>query len=185
MPDDISLIPKEYKEGFNLGAFVSKIGFYIAGLIALSLLVYGGLFFYGNSLKAQLREAQNQIEGLNKQRDMDFEKKVVSLEKSLNSLKAILNNHSYWSNVFSELGKLTIPQVSFSDFSGTMGKDGSIDVSLSGSAGGYTYLAKQMVSFGQEKLVHSIEVSGITLNTAGGIDFSLKVNFLKDIVVKQ
>ena len=77
-----------------------------------------------------------------------------------------------------------MPQVDFTDFSATTKTDGSVSLTLSGSAAGYTYLAKQMVSFGQEKLISNIEVSGITLGTEGGIEFRLSVNFLKDVLIK-
>lgn len=181
---DISLIPKEYKAGFNLRTIFSKTRSFVTVLILLSLLVYGGLFLYGKSLGANLEDLQNQAEELNKKRDVDFEKKVILLEKALGNLKIILKNHLYWSNLFSELGQLTVPQVSFLDFRGTIENDGSITLSLKGSIPGYTYLAKQMVSFGQEKLVSNIEVSGINLGTQGGIEFTLNINFLKDILLK-
>ena len=83
MPDDISLIPRDYKEGFSFGNILSKMGFFIAGLVVLSLLVYGGLFLYSKSLNSKLNQAISQIEEINKKRDTDFEKKVVSLEKAL------------------------------------------------------------------------------------------------------
>ena len=181
---DISLIPKEYKAGFSFKTIFSKIGTFAAVLVLLGLLVYGGLFLYNKSLKVNLEDLQNQAEELNKKRDVDFEKKVILLEKALGNLKIVLKNHLYWSNLFSELGQLTVPQVSFSDFRGTIESDGSITLSLKGSVPGYTYLAKQMVSFGQEKLVSNIEASGINLGTQGGIEFTLNVNFLKDILLE-
>ncbi len=184
MPDDISLIPRDYKEGFSFGNILSKMGFFIAGLVVLSLLVYGGLFLYSKSLNSKLNQAISQIEEINKKRDTDFEKKVVSLEKALRTLKILLKEHLYWSGLFSKFEKLTVPQVDFTDFSATTKTDGSVSLTLSGSAAGYTYLAKQMVSFGQEKLISNIEVSGITLGTEGGIEFRLSVNFLKDVLIK-
>lgn len=182
---DISLIPKEYeKRKFGFGKIFSKMGFFIPGLVVLSLLVYGGLSLYNRSLVNQLEKIQSQIVEVEKQRDIDFEKKAISLEKTLNSLKIVLKNQLYWSNLFSKLGELTVPKVSFSNFAGRVEKDDSVGVNLSGNAAGYTYLAKQMVSFSQEKSVSNVETSGITLGTEGGIEFVLNINFLKDILLK-
>lgn len=183
---DISFIPQEYRGGFGIKTIFSKIAILILGLSLLALAVYGGFFLFNKSLKTQLGEIQNQIEELNKKRDSDFEKKVVSLEKGLDGLKIILKNHVYWSNLFSDLEKLTVPSVSFSDLQGSIRADGSIDITLNGSAPSYTYLAKQMVGFGQEKLVSNIEVNGIKLGTEGGVMFALNINFLKDtLLLKQ
>lgn len=184
MPDNISLIPKDYKEeGFNFGAIFSKMGVFIVGLVILSLLVYGGLFFYAKSLTSKLNETVSKIEEINKKRDTDFEGKVVSLERALKTLKILLKDHLYWSNLFLKFEKLVVPQVSFADFSATTVKDGSVSLILQGNASSYTYLAKQMVSFSQEKLISNMEVSGITLGTEGGIEFNLNINFLKDVLI--
>lgn len=182
---DISLIPKDYKEK-KIGSetIFSKIGIFVFVLVALSLLIYGGLFFYNKSLGAQIIELQTQIKEAKKQRDVDFEKEAIPLERALRGLKTILKNHFYWSNVFSKFEKLIVPQISFSDFNGTIEKDGSVNLSLSGKTAGYTYLAKQMVSFSQEELVSDIKVSGIKLGTEGGIEFGLNISFKKDILLK-
>lgn len=184
MPE-VSLIPKEYKEKkFAFGVIFSKIGILAVVLVVFSLLVYGGLFFYKKSLSKELNELQVQIIEINEQRDEEFEKKVRSLDGALKSLKILLKNHLYWSNLFSKLEDLIVPWVSFSAFSGAIDKDGAVNLGLSGKTMGYTYLAKQMVSFSQDKLVSDIKISEITLGTEGGIEFGLDVTFEKDILLK-
>lgn len=182
---EITLIPKDYKkEKVSLESVFSKAGILVVILIFLSLLVYGGLFFYNRSLSGQLSTLQGQIEEIDKQRDEKFEKEVVSLEKVLKNLKIILKNHFYWTNIFSALENLAVPQLSFSDFSGKVEVDGSVNLLLKGKTMGYTYLAKQMLSLSQEELVSKIELLGVTLGTEGGLEFSLNVIFLKDILLK-
>ena len=181
---DISLIPKDYKKGLSIEAIFSKIGIFVFALVIIGLLIYGGLVFYNKSLVKDIKETENKIKELNDQKDKDFEKGAVSLDKALNSLKNILKNHLYWSNVFSKFEKTTVPQVVFSNFSGSINQDGSVALSLNGKTSGYTYLAKQMVSFGQEKMVSGIELSGISISSQGGIEFVLNINFSKDILLK-
>jgi len=185
MPEDVGLIPKGYgKEKVGFKTIFSKIGILLIGLLVLSLIVYGGLFYYNKSLTEKLSELRTQAEEINRQRDTEFEEKVISLEAVLNSLKKILKNHVYWSNVFSKFESLTLPQVRFSNFSANLKDDGSIGLTISGNTSGYTYLAKQMVSFSQDELVSNIELSEINLGTEGGIEFGLSVNFLGDILLK-
>ena len=185
MPEDIGLIPKGYgKEKVGFKTIFSKIGILLIGLLVLSLIVYGGLFYYNKSLTEKLSELQTQTEEINRQRDTEFEEKVISLEAALNSLKKILKNHVYWSNVFSKFESLTLPQVSFSNFNANLKDDGSVGLTISGNTSGYTYLAKQMVSFSQDELVSNIELSGINLGTEGGIGFGLSVDFLGEILLK-
>ncbi len=185
MPD-ISLIPKGYtEERRNWKTIFSKIGVLIFALLIISLLIYGGLHFYNQRLNKQLVEFQGQIGELNKQRDKDFEVKVQFLDKALKNLQIVLRGHLYWSNLFSRFETLTVPQVYFSDFSAALADSGSLSLVLSGKTAGYTYLAKQMVSFSQEKTVSNINVSAISLSTDGSIEFKLNIDFFKDILLKQ
>lgn len=184
MPD-ISLIPKDYKEkkgGFK--TIFSKIEILIIILIVFSLLVYGGLLFYSKSLNSQFYSLQKRAEEISKERNKEFENEAVSLAKTLKNLEVILKDHLYWSNLFSKLGELTVPQISFTDFKGDLAKDGSANLVLNGKTTGYTYLARQMASFSQEKLISDVKISGITLGTEGGIEFGLNINFLKEILLK-
>lgn len=184
MPE-LSLIPRDYKKGkAGLESVLPRAGILVIILIVLSLLIYGGLFFYNRSLDSQLYELQGQVDEIDRQRDKEFEKEVVSLEKALKSLKIILRSHFYWSNLFSKLENLAVPLVSFSDFSGGIDKDGSISLLLSGKSSGYTYLAKQMASFNQEGLISETSLSGVELGTEGGIEFGLITKFLRDILLQ-
>ncbi len=184
MPD-ISLIPKSYKEKeINIASILSRMGIFVIILIIISVLAYGALLFYRKSLDIQLQEVQNQVEEINKQRDENFEKEVLSLERVLKNLKVILKNHFYWSSLFSKIENLSLLQVNFLDFKGMLNEDDSVALILSGRVPGYTYLAKQMVAFGQDELVSDVKVSEITLGTQGGINFTLNINFLKDALLK-
>ncbi len=181
---DVSLIPKESKSKSIFVTIFSKIGIWVIVLLFLSLGAYGALYYYNNSLNAEFQDLKDQVEEMNKQRDAEFEKKVLSLERRMLFFEDVFENHTYWSNVFSKLEEVTIPQVRFKDFNGRVSKDGSVNIDLDGHTSGYTYLAKQMVSFLDDKLVSNLEVSNLSLTSEGGIEFSFNVNFLKDILNK-
>ena len=70
MPEDIGLIPKGYgKDKVGFKTIFSKIGILLIGLSVLSLIVYGGLFYYNKSLTEKLSELRTQAEEINRQRD--------------------------------------------------------------------------------------------------------------------
>ncbi len=188
MPDkDISLIPTEYGKGKGISqALFSKWGILGIVLVVLSLAVYGGLVFYNKSLKQDLIPLKDRVEELNQQRDKQFEERVKTLDNSLKDLKIILENHIYWSNLFSIISQLTVPQVSFSTLnSNTKSKDNYVSISVAGKTTGYTYLAKQIRSFEQSQLISNVKVGGISLGTAGGIEFLMTINFKEDILTQN
>ncbi len=181
---DVSLIPKEAKQKFAFKAIFSKIGIFIIILLILSIGAYIALYYYNNSLNVQLEDLKGQVEEVNEQRDIEFEKKVLSLEGTILIFKNIFEDHTYWSNIFSKLEAAIIPQVALTDFNGIIAKDGSVDLSFDGQTTGYTYLAKQMVSFLNDPMVADLELSGLSLSNEGGIKFGLRVNLLKQVLTK-
>jgi len=120
---------------------------------------------------------KNQARELNQQRDRDFEEGVKSLDQTLKNLKTILKNHLFWSNLFSLIEEF------FSEFSGSLAKDGPL-IKVLGETSGYTYLAKQIRSLEQHALISAPKVGNISLSTKGGIEFELIINFAKDILKK-
>ena len=183
---DISLIPKEYKKTkIGFGRVISKIGVIAIILVILALLAYGGLLFYSSKMEENINSIQAQIKELNQQRDEEFEKEVVATDKALKNLKTIFKNHLYWSNIFSTIEELTVPELGFTGFSGNLSGSSSATISLAGRTSGYTYLAKQMVSFQENDSISGIVVSGISLSTEGGIEFVLNINFSEDILLQK
>ena len=186
MSDEISLIPGEYKGKKRIiSTLISKWSVLVIILIMLSLLIYGGLIFYKKELEKDLSSFQDVVDELNKKRDKDFEERAMSLDGALKDLKVILKNHVYWSDLFSKLETLTVPEVVFSEFDSALEKDGSIKTELKGQTAGYTYLAKQIRSFEQEQVISGVEIEKISLGTEGGIEFNMTVIFEKDVLLKE
>lgn len=181
---EISLIPKAQKEKTGAESIFSKLGIIVLILFVASILIYGGLFFYNKSLESNLYELQQEIKIVDEQRDIEFEKELIPLEKTLKDLKTILKDHLFWSDLLIKFEGLVVPQVTFLDFSGGLDESGSINLDLNGRTLAYTYLAKQMVSFANENLISDVELSVIKLGTEGGIEFEISINFKKDILLK-
>lgn len=182
---EVDLIPKEYKKKKDkLLVFFPKIGGIILVLLILSLLFYGGLLLYENSLNKSLDKINEEIRIIDRERDLETEEKLINLDRKLGVLQDLFKNHVYWSKFFSKIEELTIPQAYFPQVSFVI-SGGSIKVNLSGNTLSYTTLAKQMVSFQEESSVEGVSVSGIALSNEGGVNFKLKVNFSKNVLLNH
>jgi len=181
----INLVPKEYrKKTFEFSEIFSKIGGIFLILLILSLLLFGGLFFYKKGLNKELSEIKQEILILDQQRTPEIEEKIGNLNEKLKILKEIFNNHLYWSELFTRMENLALKTAYFSDI-GMGFLEGELVVDLSGNALTYTALAQQMLSFQQDSAVKEIKVSNIILGNKSGVDFNLQVKFSKDILLND
>ena len=180
---DVNLLPAEYKKRKGvLKIIFSKTGGAVLILVILSLLLYGGLLFYQNGLKEDLNAIKEEIAILDLKRDVEMETAIVDLDEKLGVLKGLFEDHLYWSRLLSKIEQLTIPRAYFSNAKVYLLNE-KINITFSGNASSYTNLARQILSFQEEPFVESVKVSGISLSTRGGIDFSLLVIFSKNILL--
>ncbi|MFH1129211.1 MAG: hypothetical protein V1686_00530 [Patescibacteria group bacterium] len=182
---DINLIPKEYKrKGMALGTIFSKTGSIILILLILSLLTYGGFFFYKKQIQKNLDGINQEIKNLESKRSSDLEKSIYGADKKMNLVENIFKGHVYWSKFLTKIEELVVPQVYFSESKfGIVGNQ--VDVILSGSAKTYTGLARQMVAFSEDPSVEKIELTETTLNEDSGIDFGFSILFSKNILINE
>ena len=184
MPD-INLIPTEYKKkGFDLGANFAKIGGIVLAFLTLSLLVYGGLFIYKRSLTRQIEDIDNKMTELESKRNNELENAIYNADKKLTTVENLFKDHFYWSKVFAKIEELAIADVYFTEAKVALDA-GAINLALKGNAASYTSLARQMVSFKEEKLVEKVDLGDVKLSESGGIDFSLSVLISKAILLSQ
>lgn len=184
---DINLIPKEYKKREKRVSVVfSKTLGGIMFLLVLSLLLYGGLLWYGNKFSKELNSIRKEIALLEQKRNLEMEEAIVDLDKNLGVLKELFQSHLYWSKIFNKIEEVTVPSVYFSDAKLKFSEeDKKVNVDFSGNALTYTVLARQIVSFQEGSQVEKVEVSDISLNKEGGVNFVLGVVFSQDILFKK
>lgn len=182
---DINLIPKEYKKrGISLVGILSKTGGIALGLLILSLLVYGGLFFYQKNIQKELNGITQEITNIESKRDSAKEKLIVEADKKLNVVENLFKEHFYWSKLFLKIEELVDINVYFTESKFSFESE-KVNISLSGNARTYTSLAQQMVSLKEDPLVEKVVVSDIALNENGGIKFNLTIAFLKKILLNE
>ena len=182
---EVNLIPKEYKDKKqDLLKIFSKTGGVVLILFILGLLLYGGLLLYKNKLNKDLENIKKEIEFVEQKTDWETAQAIIDLNKKLDVIEELFKNHFYWSELFNKIESLTVPQVYFSNTKLVFSED-KVNIVFAGNALTYLALARQVLSFQEEALMENVEVSGIALGLAGGIDFDISVIFSKDILLKK
>lgn len=189
--DNISLIPKKEKYSRSLPRFVSfrgpqlelsalaKLGLM---LVAAAGLVSAGLYFWKYNLNKQAASFNTELQRLTGQRDMSLELRLNNLNSILEVFKNILDDHRYWSLVFKTLEEKTLNTVTFKSFDGD---DADSVFLLTGRAPSYGVLAQQIKIFEDTPQIVSVKASNIGLAEDGRVDFTLAVNFSKDLIKKK
>lgn len=182
---DINLIPREYRERkLGIKAIFSKTIIIALAVLILGLLFYGGLLFYKKNLNKNLEAVNQEIFELEQERDPKTERAMVDLDKRINILKTLFENHFYWSNLFEKIQELTATQAFFTGAKVDLAED-KAKFSADGGTSTYTNLARQMKAFQDDSLVSSVRVTGISLDEKLGIKFNITVEFLKKILLKN
>lgn len=182
---EVNLIPKEYKaEKQDLLKVFSKTGGVVLILFILSLLLYGGLLLYKSKLNKDFKNTEKETEIIGQKIDWDTGQAIIDLDKKLGVIEELFKSHVYWSELFNKIESLTAPEVYFSEAKIVFSED-KVNIVFAGNALSYIVLARQVLSFQEEPLVEKVEVSGIGLGLASGIDFDISIVFSKDILLKK
>lgn len=184
MPE-INLIPKKNKGSEEeILAIFSKIGKIILIFVVLSLLLGGGLLFYKKNLTNDVNLIKGDINAIDAKRDGEKENLIINFNEKISILKKLVVNHFYWSQFYSKLEKLTVPNVYFSDIKINYAEE-KINITLSANASNYLGVARQMLSFQEEPLIEKVEIKGISLSEEAGVKFNFSIVFSKKILLKS
>lgn len=183
----ISFIPKESlvrEESFLERRRPRSAMIFIASLIFLSSVVaYGVLLYYNNSLNQTIADRITEIETL--QREFTNapevrEAKVFSTRANL--ARELLSSHIVASPIFDFLSKNTVGTILYDKFSFDNGEKGAV-VNLFGEAPNYASLAYQADVFKkQTKALASFTVNEVTLTEFGTVSFSFTMIFNPDFL---
>lgn len=194
-----SFIPKSSLVKSGTKTFYKQAGAglifkFTAFLFFLSLLIFGGTFFYKSRLSSEIETLKEPVERAKAAFDPEFIAELEQLMNSLSVAKDIVSQHRYPSHIFQLLEDLTYEEVRFSDFDYSffagkknlaLSKDGSdikadlpeIKASLNGEAKSYTAIAKQAEIFKNSPSVVNAFFSDFNLTESGTVKFSLELTF--------
>jgi len=154
------------------------------GLIALVLVITGGLWLYSNNLSKQITEQDAQIANLETQRNnlKDAEQKLTILSKQIGITNQILQNHVYWSKGLSKIESALQTNVQFKSFSAVLGEQ---SVRIQAISDSYTTIAKQLAAFVADDSIKDISLDNVNSLTSGKLDFNSKIQFDKTKFVQN
>lgn len=178
MPENkISFIPKKnidtpiYTKG--QGVFVS-ISFLI---FLISALLFGGVFFYRNSLKNDIAELNDSVSRIKDALEPSLIAELIGMSDKINASETLLGQHKTLLPIFDFLENNTVKTVSFKNFRYTFLKDNGAQISMDGLADSYTSLALQAEVFEKDKSIKSVNFSGLGLGEKGNINFVVNIAF--------
>lgn len=189
MPSTIptSFVPKQpVRAAVSTGSGgLTSIYFVIALVVFLvTLLLAGAVFAYGAYLT---RAKEVRIADLGSYQSVvreDTANELSRLSTRMAVAKELLNNHVYFSSVFSLLETLTATSVRFSSANLSLAPDGSGMLSLAGVARDFNAVAFEAEVLGRDPAINSPVFSNLEVGEDGNVSFSVSATvsskFLRD-----
>ncbi|MFA6304461.1 MAG: hypothetical protein WCV73_01335 [Patescibacteria group bacterium] len=175
---DVNLIP----EGSDLLPSKKIYNFFI--YYALAGILVNVLFFVGVVLyQRQVTVKQQQLTAKVSASEVRYnqlkakEEALSNWYNKVQSIKVLFNNHIYWTNFFSRLESVTIPDIYYKDINTAI--DGTVTLSAV-STSGYTGVAKQYLAYQRATdLITESSISNLAGDTASN-DVNFTVNLKVD-----
>ncbi len=150
--------------------------------IVVMLAAYVGFRIYEQSLTSDLATVDGQLLTLEQTRDKATEQELLTFNQQATLMGTLLKNHVFWSQVFTRLERMLQGQVQLASLSGSVAKQ---DISFTAHAGSYSDVAHQIASFLADDEITDVTIGGIKAVNTGGVDFTMTVQFAKQLLLKQ
>lgn len=146
----------------------------IAGLfVALVVAVWGGLYFYNDSLSKKIQRADSDLQAIDKARNPKDEEKLLKLKDAIAAAKPVLANHVIWSEAFARIQKEILPQVQFDSLGVKLDKG---EYTFKAFAASFITVAKQIAAFNADDAITDSEIGKISAGSDGKVEFTAKLN---------
>jgi len=157
----------------------------IVSSVLISLTIIGFIFFFYK--KYQIKTAFDQSKA--KEQSLKNEiayldpKNAARFKKKIGELSSLLENHIYWSEIFSVIERSTIPTVWYDGLS--VASD-NYAIDLNGTAKNLDGAARQLVSLKKEKEFQNVVLKTIGSSDSGGnVKFSVSLQFDEKLIKKN
>lgn len=151
-------------------------------LFFLATALFGGLYLINQNLEKTQETLLQQIQGKQEELRPGILNQITTIESSLNTLRRIVTDHRFPTNIFLLLEKDTHPQVRFSSF--TYLAD-SRKVDLGGEAANYAALAEQIGIFEQEPQIEQVEFGGLSTTQENFVGFKITLTPKQSLLALQ
>jgi len=150
-------------------------------VLLITILAFLGVFGYKKYLENQIGAFSQSLDDIKSEIEPNFITDVANFADRIEVGERILLNHIVVSSIFKLLEESTLNKVSFSNFSFSVegqtqgGDGGSNKILMSGVAGSFLGLAKQMDIFKNVSFIKNAEFSSFNLLSDGGVNFSVQL----------
>lgn len=175
---DLDILPKKIRK---IETGEKKPRYFIILILIVILTVYGGLFFYNQSLERKMKNLETEIYNIITKRDKNLENRIIEIKNKLNNSDILLKNHIFWTKGLNEFQKLVLPEIQLKNLNANA-EQGKIEIRA--SAPNLTTIAKQGANFLSSRLIKDIEINQIKNLPTGQTEFFVniifdRINFLK------
>ena len=143
-------------------------------IFVLTLLAYGGLYIYKNSVKNQIVQADKDLNDARKVFQVDTIQDLIDANDRIMAIKSLLNKHTVVYKILTLLQTLTAKDVRFSDFAYT--NKGGVSIIMAGESRGYNAMAFQSDIFSKSEYIKDQSFSEFSLSENGNVKFKISLS---------
>ena len=143
-------------------------------VFGISLLAYGGVFLYNDTLKKNIIAKEQELEQRKQDLDPTTIRNINEISGRIEALKTILAKHRSLLDFFEFLSTNTLKSVRFSSFSYSDQEEAPV-ISLQGTAKSYGSISLLAEKFYENPNIKGILLSNFSLKEGGNVGFSAKI----------
>jgi len=142
--------------------------------ILVVLSIYVVIRFYQNSLEQASASIDGQLATIERSRDKASEDKLINLSKQLATINPLLAGHLIWSDAFTKVQSLTLPQIQYETLDTNFDSKKFLFKALAAS---YTTVAKQIAAFYSSDAFTDVALDKVSSQPSGRVEFTLELSF--------
>ncbi|MBI3305102.1 hypothetical protein HYZ80_02160 [Candidatus Parcubacteria bacterium] len=152
----------------------------IVGIVLVLLLaaLTGILMFVRSRAQREAEQVASSIKALDEARKPTDEAKILAFDTQLKTLARLLNGHIRPIRLFDFFETTTLSEAVLKNF--VWSSDGRL--TLTGDVSNYNALGRQLLVYAQDARVLNVELTGFTLESAGGVSFTMALTLKPDVV---
>lgn len=181
-PGGLQLLPETRKKIEIITPGENRFLFIGVAILAIVIVLAGGLYFYKNSLENKLESLDAELLILEQSRNKQVEQNILVFNEQISILSDLLNKHAYWTTAFSKIEGLTQSQVQFNNVTATLTGN---RLDFKATATNYTTIARQIATFLSEESITDVNLSRVNSLTNGQLEFTMQITFNRSNFLKS
>lgn len=177
MPE-LELLPEKTKR-IDLGVKKGLGPVFLVLIVVFAL--FGGLFFYNQTLVDKIQEVDAAFLSFSQARDKVQEERVSEVNSKLFQAGILLDEHVFWSRGFKKIQQIVLPSVQFDSLTASLPE---LKFEFRATAPNLTSIARQGANFLADESVSDISINQIKTLTTGRTEFIIKLTFNRDKFLK-